>query len=391
MDIILTMGIILTSGYFFGLIAERLSFPRVSAYLLAGILFSEPLLGHIVDLKLHLWAEPFSNICLGFIAYIIGGEINLKTLKKKSKTILTGTLFESLTPVFLVFTSIYILCYHFELSTNIALILASICATTAPATTFAIIEQYKAKGELTDTTLGVVALDDAFGIIIFIAISSVFFPNGIDNGFITLFKELFLSITIGVCGGFLLSKFSKLSISNDFLFPLLVGLVLIIVSLAKSFHFSALLALIILGLVANNTNIKEHKRASLILPIQHIEEFIFITFFVFAGSHFSPTHFSDAIIFILTYAFFRALGKYIGAFVGLTLSPPDNIKTKYYLGFALLPQAGVAIGLLFQAINNPHFNDIKDLLLNIILGSTIIYELIGPFSAKFAFKKAKEI
>lgn len=391
MELIFALGIILIVGYFFGLIAEKLSFPRVSAYLMAGILFSESLLGTIVNLKLELWSSIFSQVCLGFIAYIIGSEMNLKNLKAHSREIFLATLCESILPAILVFISISLLCTYLNFPFYLSLVLASISCTTAPAATIAIIEQYKAKGKMTDTTLSIVALDDAFGIFVFILVSSIFFPAEETGSLLSFLKEISLSVAIGLFFGFALSKFAKFSISNDFLFPLLTGLVLLIVSLADTFHFSSLLSLIILGVVANSSNIQSDEKLSLLLPIQHIEELVFILFFTFAGVHFSPHYFMQATAFIFTYVLARAIGKYFGVMLGIKLGDPSEKKMSRYIGFTLLPQAGVAIGLLFQALQYPSISEYSELLLNIILGSTILYELVGPFFAKYAFQKMQEI
>lgn len=387
MDIILSLGIILTLGYFFGLIAEKFNFPRVTAYLIAGVLFSKSLLGHLIHLETETWSNIFSQICLGFIAYIVGGEINLKNLIKNSKLIIITTFFESITPVIFVFSFIYGLCLFFELPTIIAIGLASIASTTAPATTVAIIEQYQIKNEMKDTTLGIVTLDDAFGIILFIIITGFFFPSGETNSFIIATLEIFKAIGCGLFFGFLLNKFAKFSISNDFILPLLVGIVLIIVSLSNSYNFSSLLSLIVVGLLANNLKIENDKRISLLLPIQHIEEFIFITFFTLAGSHFSPESFNSALPLICIYVLARGIGKYSGAFLGVKLYSPSNKHLSKYLGLTLLPQAGVAIGLMFELSQNQSFSVVKPLLLNTVIGSTIVYEFFGPILAKYAFQK----
>lgn len=252
-------------------------------------------------------------------------------------------------------------------------------------------EQYKAKGELTDTTLGIVILDDALGILLFILISSLFFPNGQDNGLIVFSKEIFLSLGLGSFLGLALSKFAKLSPSNDYLFPLLVGLILISVGVSQAFHFSSLLTCISLGVVANNANIKEHPRVSLLLPIEHIKEFFFILFFVFSDSHFNIGYFVGSISFILIYVLARAMGKYLGAFIGAKIGRTKNKKIPFLLGLTLLPQAGVALGLLIQVVHLPQFVEVKYLLFNIILGSTIIYEVFGPFLSRYALSKAGEI
>lgn len=389
MDTISLIGLILVCGYFFGLVAEKLNLPRVTAYLFAGIMISPDILGQFI--KSNDLSDVFSQICLGFIAYIIGGEINLKKVKKHESTILLSTLFSSILPVIFVFLAFYFAAQFFDIPSEIAIVLAAISSTTAPAATIAVMEQYKAKGELTDTTLGIVVLDDALGILLFILISSLFFPNADETGFLIFFKDIFLSIGLGGFLGLSLSKFAKLSPSNDYLLPLLIGLILLAVGLGQAYHFSSLLTCIFLGLTANNTNIKQSKRVSLLLPIDHIKELFFIIFFVFSGSHFKTTYFISGLGLIVLYVLARALGKYLGAYIGCKMTGTENKKIPSLLGLTLLPQAGVALGLLIQVVHLPTFVTIKELLFNIILGSTIIYEVLGPLLSRYALNKAGEI
>ena len=274
-----------------------------------------------------------------------------------------------------------------DYSPILSIALASIASTTAPAATVAVIEQYQIKGEMKDTTLGIVTLDDAFGIILFILITGFVFPSENGNEITPIFFEVLKAVSCGFLFGFLLNKFAKFSLSNDFLLPLLVGVILIIISLSHSYQFSSLLSLITVGLVANNLKVDKEERISLLLPIQHIEEFIFITFFTLAGSHFNPSSFQAAFPLIICYFMTRGLGKYLGAFLGVKVMERDNLPLSRYLGLTLLPQAGVAIGLLFELLKRPEFLNEQTLLINTIIGSTVLYEFFGPILTKYAFQK----
>lgn len=345
-------------------------------------------MGHLVFIKLANWSETVVSICLGFIAYIVGGKIKLSNFTSSGRAVLLGASLESTFAIAFVAAVFYGMAMLFAVPPVLAIVLASIAATTAPAATIAVIEQYKAKGKLTDMTLGIVALDDAIGVLCFSILVSIFLPNNEASvfGFV---QEILWALAFGAGFGVALQFFAKFSLSNDYLFPLLVGLVFIMEALAAQFHFSALLGCIVLGFVANNMY-KREPHLSLELPIEHIEEFIFILFFTLAGMHFSPQYFEAALGYIFAYVLARAAGKYIGAYLGARLGQTDN-KTAACLGLTLLPQAGVAIGLIFQVIYHPAVAPYKELLLNTVLGSTIIYEIIGPFASKWALGRVNEI
>jgi len=272
----------------------------------------------------------------------------------------------------------------------LAIVLASVASTTAPAATVAVIDQYNIKGEMSETTLKIVALDDALGVVLFALISIFFLPNGSGNGLELVIREIGGSIILGAILGFFLSKFAKLSLSNDFLLPLLTGLVLIGIGVSHFFELSSLMVCIVLGFIGNSSY-SHTSKVSLLLPIQHIKELIFITFFTIAGTHFSVKHFSKSFLLILVYILARGLGKYIGAYLGAKIGKSSNAKLPIYLGLTLLPQAGVAIGLVIQVVLIPEIAALKQLIFNIILGSTIVYEIFGPMLAKIAFKKAGEL
>lgn|GEM_PF-4887887 len=390
MEIIILLGSILVIGYFFGLVAERFGFPRVTSYLLAGILFSQDLLGYKLSLNAEIWSDLFSQICLGFIAYIVGSEIHLDKLYEHGKVTIFATLLSSILPVVFVFSVFYFVSTALGLSSYIAIVLASVASTTAPAATVAVIDQYNVKGEMAETTLKIVALDDALGVILFAIISIFFLPNGPGGSFTSIARELGGSIFLGAVFGYSLYRFSRLSLSNDYLLPLLTGLVLIGVGLSDMYHLSGLMVCIVLGFVANSRNV-DNSKVSLLLPIQHIKELIFITFFTIAGTHFSVKYFTEGYVLILLYILARGLGKYIGAFLGAKLGKTTNQDIPKFLGLVLLPQAGVAIGLVIQVVQIPAIVPYEEVIFNIILGSIIVNEILGPILARIAFKKVGEI
>ena len=244
---------------------------------------------------------------------------------------------------------------------------------------------------MSNTTIGIVALDDAFGIIIFMLVSILYFSSGSDNLKQFIVNELFFSIVIGIVMGVALRKASQYSFSDDYLLPLLVGFIFVAVGLSSKMHTSMLLTCIILGLVANNLKSSGREKFSLKLPIQHIEEFIFITFFTLTGTYFSSEYFMIAAVPIILYVLARGFGKYFGAFLGAVIGRANIKTTPRLLGFTLIPQAGVAIGLFFQVAHLPEFAESKDLIFNMLLGSTILNELIGSIMTKYAFLTAEAV
>jgi Kef-type K+ transport system membrane component KefB len=165
----LNLGLLLLSGLIFGCIASRYNLPRVAAYVIAGMIFSPGLLGRFAWIEIGDWAAPLTSAALGIIAYLIGGSITLKQLRLSGRVIFSAAIGESLGAVLCVFAAFcLILPDIYALSAvQLAMAFAAIAATTAPAGTIAILHQYRARGPVSNTLLGVVALDDAIGILLF--------------------------------------------------------------------------------------------------------------------------------------------------------------------------------------------------------------------------------
>ncbi|MGF1453339.1 MAG: cation:proton antiporter [Opitutales bacterium] len=386
--VVLALCLFLVTGYGFGFVAEKVGLPKVSAYLLAGVLFSDALLGRFLELNRQAWSDPFSSIALTFIAYIVGSEINLPKLRRHGKVVGLGMLGEALTSFAVVYAAFWLLGLVLDLPAQLGLALAAVSATTAPAATMGVIEEYRAQGKLTTTVLGIVALDDAFGVLLFSLVASLFFATGGENGGALLFvRDIGLALLVGAAAGLVLNRVARYTDTADFFFPFLAGIIFAVFYLSEWLQFSNLLACIVVGIVANNFH-REEKHVSLLLPVQHVEDFIFILFFTLAGAHFSPEYFGTGLIYIALYFVARGLGKYLGAWAGTSLAGADRNVARH-AGLMLLPQAGVAIGLVLHS--GVGDEQLRSLLTNIILATTILYEFLGPLAAKFALQRAGEI
>ncbi|MBP3607905.1 MAG: hypothetical protein J6J11_06275, partial [Treponema sp.] len=115
---------------------------------------------------------------------------------------------------------------------------------------------------------------------------------------------------------------------------------------------------------------------------------IFMLFFFLSGAELNLALLSKVGVIGIIYVVFRVIGKVTGAALGGKISKAQPIVQKY-LGFTLIPQAGVAIGLATTSMAVvPEYGET---IRTIILCGTVIYELIGPVTTKIALKKAGEI
>lgn len=389
---VLILGILLTTGFLAGLAVKAVGLPRIIGYIIIGILFSKGLLGSKLNISTEGWAPVLTDVALGIIAYLVGSEINLKNLRKEEKTVVSAVLGQSIGVMALLSVGLWGLSSIFSFLPQInfyqALVFGAVATATAPATSISIIEEYGAKGKLTDNLLGVIAIDDAVGIIFFTLILGISANTALTQNLLTGLKELGGSVLLGGGLGALLGLLGKYIKSENLRLSMIIGFIFVAFGVSKIFHFSMLLSCMTLGLVSEL--FYPRKQKEWLLPLQHLEELVFLLFFTLAGIKFKLDVFLNSVVLILIYMVLRVAGKYFGAYLGMSLAG-SNKKTRRLLGLCLFPQAGVAIGLAILASNQPGFKDHGQLLVNLVLGSTIIFALISPLITKYALKKAGDI
>ena len=401
-----------------------LKLPNVTGYIVTGIIMGPFVFGLLFNnftydgikesiIYQHVntinWV---STVALGFIAFSIGTSFKKATIKALGKRVLIITALEALGATLLVLIVLLILHFIFPqyISIELVLTLAAIASATAPAATLMVIKQYQARGPLVDTLLPVVALDDAAALILFAIFFQIAntFASGVPLSIYTVLLKPLIEIAISLVSGLVIGLF--ISFMNRFFKSRNNRLVWCIFSvfaalgiymLFKSpvlggFELSSLLTCMMAGTIYTNFVSDSNRTLDV---MDRFTSPIYMMFFVISGASLDLTIFFNRNGLIVaciaaTYVLFRVIGKWLGAFTGASITRCED-KIKKYLGFALIPQAGVAIGLATTAYTlfnkNPDTALAGSLILAIILTSTLIYELIGPMVAKFALNKAGEI
>ncbi|WP_035294976.1 cation:proton antiporter [Clostridium sp. KNHs214] len=380
------LGIILFSGLIMGKLVSFIKLPRVTGYLIAGLIIGPSILS-LVPASAASKLSIISEAALGFIAYSIGSSFNFDNLKKLGNGIIIITLFESLTAVVAVD---FVLIVLLKQPVPFSLMLGAIAAATAPAATIMVLKQYNARGPLVDTLLPVVAIDDAVGIMAF-GISMAIAKSLLDStkaiGLKTIFlpvKEIALAFAIGIGIGVILSIISKYSEGQDQLLTITLATIFITVGIAMKLNISPLLTCMSIGATVSNIAPNSNRVLSI---IDVFTPPVFVAFFTLAGVELNLTILKNVGLIGVVYIIVRVIGKILGAYLGAKLAKAPAVVQKY-LGFTLIPQAGVAIGLAMVAETAvPEFGAA---IRTIILSATIIYELIGPLITKIAIFKAGE-
>ena len=399
MNIMLAVGIMIISGFFGGEVAAKIKFPRITGYLIVGVLLSPSVLNLIPKTTIEDLGV-ITSISLGLIAYLIGGSLRLESIRELGKSIAWITPLQSVGPWFLttlVITFLAPFILRASPSTTFsntyfpaAFVLGAIASATAPAATIAIIREYKARGPLTTTLLAVVALDDVIAIIAFAIAVGIAQPLVAGDGGFSVYQALVLpslhivgSLVIGTVFGVAVISIAKLVKRRALLLGLVFGTIVLSVGVAELLDVSSLLINMVVGFIVIN----KAKRDEMFLVIEDTENLIFTVFFVLAGMHFDLSIMKTAGTLAALVIICRWAGKYFGVRLGGKISgAPDVVKK--YLGLALLPKAGVTIGL--GLLLEPIFPEYGVIMFNALLASTIINELVAPPLAKYAIFKAAE-
>lgn len=403
---------------------KLLKLPNVTGYIITGIIMGPFLFGVLfnnfsyTDIKSGIISQYInqigwvSTVALGFIAFSIGTSFKVQTLKVVGKRVLIITLLESIGGS--LFVIIALLIMHFimpdKVSIELVLTLGAIASATAPAATLMVIKQYKAKGEIVDVLLPVVALDDASALILFailFQIATALASGGSFDIYKMLFKpliEIIVSISIGAILGFIISFINKFFKSRNNKLVLCIFSIFAALGIYQLFKFpelgsmelSSLLICMMAGAIYANFAQDSGKTFDI---MDRFTTPIYLMFFVLSGASLDLSIFfnKDGLIVLLiaaVYIIFRVIGKWLGAYSGASFTR-CNKEVKNYLGLTLIPQAGVAIGLATTAnqlfAQNPETLETSALVLAIILTSTLVYELFGPLMSKYALTKAGAI
>lgn len=400
MNTSLAVGVLILVGFLGSRVARAVKLPAISGYLIIGIMLG-PSAFNILSSEITQNLSHFlTPLALGIIAYLIGGSLPLSTLRGLKGKIAVITAAQaicawSFVVTLVTFVAPFVLpaiALDFASFLSMGLVIGAISLATAPAATLAIIQESKAKGPLTTTLLSVVALDDALAIVAF-ALAFVVVSDLLQTAEFSTVPFLLsevgrmgLSFVFGVLAGFVLLWLARFARDRRELLALVLGAVLFVAGLSQQLGLFSVLANIALGFTAVN-------RARQILdPIQavkDIEDFVFALFFTLAGSHLDLRIAPTAAILASLIIFGRCGGKLFGAWFGARLSGAPAIVRKY-LGITLLPKAGITVGLALLVLEIPEFQAFSTLLINAVLASTLINELLAFPLAKFALARAGE-
>ena len=394
MNILLLFGITLFITVLISFLFVWFRLPQVIGHILVGIILgvSGFQLFNNHDVQNLTMVTYFA---LAMIGFTIGGELRWARIKRFGRSILIITFFESSLSCIAVFIAIYLLTFNVPL----ALLLGGLACATAPGGTTNVIQEYKARGQLTSTLYGVVGADDAFAIIIFSflsGISKVLIGASESLNFLSMLSHIISDIggafLLGLLLGLMVSTWMLYVRSADVRHLITLISILICSGLSVSFNVSLILSSMVMGIVV--ANIRPHRARSCFVSLQAISTPLYMLFFVLIGARLDYKILVSMGSVGMTYFIFRLFGKYFGAFTGAYLAKvPEKVRKN--IGLCLFSQAGVAIGLAISTdIEFSQYNleaqQLGASIVTIVTASTLIFQIVGPIMTKYALFKARE-
>ena len=391
-------------SFYVGRLARLARLPSLIGYMLVGVILGPSIL-HLFNEASMERLSFITEIALGFVAFSIGSELNLSTLKRLGSGIISIIFAESLCAFFIVVLAVYVLTRDLPL----ALIFGAMAPASAPAGTVAVIQECRAKGSLTTTLYAVVGFDDGLAIIIFgfaAALAKTLLiteasgaSEGILGALLAPAKEIGLSFVVGGVAGLLFYRLvRRLQSARDILI-VVFGVILICTGLSIRWHLSLILTNMVVGFVLANAR-HESLLHRVTAPLLEVMPLLFVLFFCLAGAHLQLSALPALGVIGIVYILGRSVGLIGGARIGALFGHVEE-KVKKYVGLGILSQAGVAIGLslivkheftlLDAKYNSPHALTIGTSVLATITATCIFFEIIGPILTKFALKRAGEI
>jgi fructose PTS system EIIBC or EIIC component len=396
-DPLLNFATVLIAGIIGGELFALIRLPKVTGWIATGILLRKfQLPGMETDNGVNELDNflPYMHFVLGFIAFTVGATLYFSSLRNAEKRVGALLLGETLiTPVVVGAILIFIgpLLPGGELMTrNPAILLAAIAIAGAPGTTVLVIQEARARGILTRTLLAVIGLVDMVAVAVFVFVAAFL---GDDVGWLFALQEVAFqfgaTFLIGLsCAGIAI-LLTRTVVSPAFLGPTMVAIVLAAWGLASGFGASGgILACTFAGIAV--TNLRHDLVRSCEAYLQSIGGVLFALFFTFAGMRLDFGLVPEALALVLLYFFARLIAKVLSAYTSMTLSGGTR-NVRKYLGVALLPHGGVAVGLILLVASDSSFDpDVRGIVNTVGLAALAINQLLGPSATRLSILRSGE-
>jgi len=400
---LLATGLAILLGYVLGETARKVGLPRVSGYIVAGLILNPRITGLVSGAFVDSMGTV-TDLSLAVLTFAIGGTLAFASLKDLGKKILFIAVGEAQLSALLVTVGcLATLPFLLHESAGfvativpLSVLLGTLASPTDPSATLAVVRQYRAKGMVTFSIMAAAALDDALGILNYslgIMVAMILVTHHIA-GVATILEPLLAivgALAVGAVSG-LAFRYAPRWLrgeSSGLQIALLIGVLGICYGVASILHLDQLLATMAMGITVVNSTRPQERHQVFVLLEESVEPVIFIVFFTVSGMLLDVQVLIRYLPVVLVFVFFRTVGKLAGAYLGARLGRASR-AVRRYTGWGLIPQGGIVIGLALLVQQETALASISHILLNVVIGATVIHELIGPLTAKLAIVKSGE-
>ncbi len=395
MSTLFFIGFIFVFGAFIKFISLKAKILYVVGYLIFGTIIGPDVL-NIVPKEFIYDTHVIIELSLAIISVLVGANLKYNILKEQWRKIAVISAFETFFAFLFISIAFYMLFSYLEFGFNkefrfvVALLFGGLASATAPATVLAIIHEMNIKNRFSSFLLGTVAMDNAFALIAFSFISMITdtmlstYGFKIEN-FLILIPKTVYAIILGSVG-------AVISIAIDIIFKnyssikttSTLGMIFIVYALAEFWNLEPLLSALVMGVVMANLS-KEFFLVKKEFD-RHLKDIIFLLFFTISAMHLNLEFLFTMPTVVAVYVLFRIIGKIIGVYIGGKVSKSPKF-IQHNLGIALFPQAGIAIGLALSMQSEKNLEAFAPIIVNVIIATTIVHELLGPFFTRYVLKK----
>lgn len=388
--ILFVLGGIFLLGVLADFLGAWIRMPRISFLLLIGLVLGPLGLNILSPNGEHQWLAVTADIALVMVGFLLGGHFTRDAISKYGRLVLRFSLAITFVSVVMVFSGLML----FGAPLEVAILLAGISTATDPAAVVDVIKETRSKGLFTQTLIGVVAIDDALGLITFSILLAIAHAvnDGTGWGYILIsLWEIGGALVLGGGLGFIMARTFDHLYDEDCprqkerIFMKTLGFVLLCGGVAMYFKVSFLLSAMMLGVVV--VNMIPQTCTQVFYAIEAIAWPFLTLFFIFAGASLQPESLPQIGLIGLGYVLFRIVGRVVGGWVGgsgAQTKPP----MRRWMGVALMPQASIALGMALITVQQ--FPALRDTILPIVIGSTVLFQVIGPILTRLALFRVKE-
>jgi Kef-type K+ transport system membrane component KefB len=382
MNEILSVGLILVSALLAGHLAQLVRVPEVTGYLLVGLVIGPA----AFDLVTHDDVRTLgflSEVALGLILFNIGSIFEAENFRLVGRGVVRITLWEASLAFALVFISLLVT----DLAWPIALLLGVVAMETAPATTLMVLNEYDARGPMTERLKALVALNNVYVLVAFgVVTAMITLAEPVPGGWLWsaysaahgLVWTTAGSVALGALLGLAMDLLATRAKESGEAMILSIGMVLIAVGASRWLGLSPLIATLALGATIANAS---RQGGRLLRALGGADPPLYAAFFVLAGAELQPGSVLGLGVIGLAYTVARAAGKIAGARIGLrSQDVPETVRRQ--LGYCLVSSSSLAVGLTIQI--RTAFPAYATTVTGIVLAAVVIFEVIGPLLARRA-------